>query len=147
MTLLAIALMMGAAKSAATLPLLPPAPPIKSGSFSCEMFGRNGEKFELKGKITDWSINKDYQQSVKLILEAPDNVGLAGTYWVNLVYNYVSELQFYTNDTKSSTSGISGLIRNQYGPGMLILEPERGTSTHQYVGFCNFALSMNEVKS
>jgi hypothetical protein len=118
----------------------PPAPPIKGGAFTCDIFDRSGEKLSIAGEIGNWRTERG-DQVIDLKIDAPKSSDLSITDTV-LVKPLKVDFHAYDNATKIV---VSGTLDVGYGrEGRIMLERQRidGTGLRTfYVGFCDTQFS------
>ena len=123
----------------------PPAPPIKGGTFTCDIFDRTGEKLSVAGEIGNWRTERG-DQVIDLKIDAPKSSDLSIADTV-LVKPLTVDFHAYDNAKKVA---VSGTLDVGYGhEGRIMLERERidGTVSRTfYVGFCDTQFSTSPRK-
>ena len=121
---------------------VPPAPPpIKSGSFSCEMQDRGGKMAAISGELGNWK-EAGSAATAQIELKAPEYTQLSGRHHVS-----VRTAEILINGFDQATKRvIDGVLTWRYDRGGMIMLEHRvldGSRVSQaYVGFCKMKLSM-----
>jgi len=121
------------------VPVPPAPPPLKSGSFSCDMHDAGANPFQLSGIVGDWN-SLDRGSKVTFLVTAPEEFQLSGRFKGTLDPGREG---FFGYESETRTSIQANLNAGRASSGTIMIERNiiGRPNSDFFVGICSFQLS------